>query len=259
MKMPVLFVGHGSPMIALDENSLTKSFAEIAELIPHPRGILTVSAHWYVEGNRIQSAETPHQIYDMYGFPPELYEVKYRAAGSGELTQRVRELLTPDIAVDDSWGIDHGSWTVLVHMYPDASIPIVQLSVNRNWSPIKLFKLGEKLRTLRDEGWLLLGSGNVVHNLRRLDWSSEEGTMESKRFDALVKDCIINREFNPLFNYRELPDASYAVPTPDHLYPLFYVLGASGTDDDVHVFNEVQLMGSISMTSYLFLPNSSDP
>ena len=174
-KTPVIFTGHGSPMLAIDENDLTREMqrvgADVLTSEDRPKAILAISAHWYVPGTYIQSVEKPRQIYDMYGFPEELYQLQYPAKGCPELTQDVCQLLGNDVSIDDSWGIDHGTWSVMVHMFPNAPIPVVQLSVNSTFTPDQCFELGHKLAPLREKGYLIWASGNIVHNLRRVQYA----------------------------------------------------------------------------------------
>lgn len=175
MKLPVIFAGHGSPMIALEDNELTKEFQKIGERVvsefEKPKAILSFSAHWFTRGTYVQSDPEPRQVYDMYGFPKELYEVQYHPKGCQELTDDILALL-PDISINDDWGIDHGTWTVLVHMFPGAPIPVVQLSIDGIEGPQNAYDIGKALAPLREKGYLLLGSGNIVHNLRRLEWDT---------------------------------------------------------------------------------------
>lgn len=250
--MPTLFLGHGSPMLALEDNELTQNFHKLGERMPEIKGVLSLSAHWFTRGQRLQLTQNPRQIYDMYGFPQALYELVYPAQGSQELSLRVKELLGEGVQFDDSWGIDHGSWSVLHHLFPGAPYPVVQLSIDASAEPKDLFGVGEKLRPLREEGWLILGSGNIVHNLRLAQMTRSDGDPRADAFDLWVKDCVLNRDFEALSKYREWPEADFSVPTTDHFYPLLYVLGASLPGDRIEVFNEVRMMGSISMTSYLF-------
>lgn len=254
-KMPVIFTGHGSPMIALEHNYITEEMAKVGQFILHnhgrPKAILAISGHWYTNGSFVQSEETPRQIYDMYGFPDELYEVKYPVNGDIELTKEVERILGDVVSVNNDWGIDHGSWTVLVHMFPSADIPVVQLSVNAKLDTRESYELGRKLALLREEGYLILGSGNVVHNLRRAEWDNDGGSKMTIRFNKQITDAIIQKDIDTVINYKALSDASYAVPTPDHFLPLLYCLGAAG-NYDVEVFNNVCNLGSIAMTGYIF-------
>jgi 4,5-DOPA dioxygenase extradiol len=252
MRMPVLFVGHGNPMNALEDNEITRSWREIAQRLPRPNAILAISAHWYGRNTRVQSAEKPRQIYDFYGFPEALNNLTYEPKGHRALTEAVQRLLSVDVLIDNDWGIDHGTWSVLSHMYPDADIPVVQFAINMALPEKELLAIGKALATLRDEGILIFGSGNIVHNLRQVDWQKDDGTPEAKAFDDWVLDKIRQKDFLALADYRTHPHARYAVPTSDHYIPLLYCLGAVEEKDNISVFNRALTMGSISMTSYLF-------
>src|SRR3712207_357277 len=202
-KMPVVFAGHGSPMLALENNSITKGLSEIGSKILYkygkPKAILAISAHWYVEGTFVQTDKEPKQIYDMYGFPKELYEVKYPVKGSKELSLRVQDILGGSVTVNNQWGIDHGVWTVLIHMFPNADIPVVQLSVDAKLPEKEIYDLGKKLESLRSEGYLIFASGNVVHNLMEVEWDndrSEEHTSELQSRQYLVCRLLLEKKKN---------------------------------------------------------------
>lgn len=254
-KMPVVFVGHGDPMIALQINKMTETLKKIGKDIiekhGEPKAILCISAHWYTKDTFIQSTEIPNQVYDMFGFPNELYEVKYPVKGSKELTKDVEKILGNEVKINDDWGIDHGTWTVFVHMFPEAKIPVVQLSVNANLSANKAYKLGEKLAKLREKGYLIVGSGNIVHNLRKIEWDNPKGTQEADKFDRYILENISKREDEKVIKYEEHEYSNYAVPTPDHFMPILYILGAS-QGEKPYIFNEMRELGSLSMTSYAF-------
>ena len=254
-KMPVIFVGHGDPRIALKINEMTETLKKIGkdiiEKYGEPKAILCISAHWYTKDTFIQSTEIPNQVYDMFGFPNELYEVKYPVKGSKELTKDVEKILGNEVKINDDWGIDHGTWTVLVHMFPEAKIPVVQLSVNANLSANKAYKLGEKLAKLREKGYLIVGSGNIVHNLRKIEWDNPKGTQEADKFDRYILENISKREDEKVIKYEEHEYSNYAVPTPDHFMPILYILGAS-QGEKPYIFNEMRELGSLSMTSYAF-------
>ena len=254
-KMPVIFVGHGDPMIALKINEMTETLKKIGKNIiekhGEPKAILCISAHWYTKDTFIQSTEIPNQIYDMFGFPNELYEVKYPVKGSKELTKDVEKILGNEVKINDDWGIDHGTWTVFVHMFPEAKIPVVQLSVNANLSTNKAYKLGEKLAKLREKGYLIVGSGNIVHNLRKIEWDNPKGTQEADKFDRYILENISKREDEIVIKYEEHEYSNYAVPTPDYFIPILYILGAS-QGEKPYIFNEMRELGSLSMTSYAF-------
>ena len=254
-KMPAVFVGHGDPMIALKINEMTETLKKIGkdiiEKYGEPKAILCISAHWYTKDTFIQSTEIPNQIYDMFGFPNELYEVKYPVKGSKELTKDVEKILGNEVKINDDWGIDHGTWNVFVHMFPKAKIPVVQLSVNANLSANKAYKLGEKLAKLREKGYLIVGSGNIVHNLRKIEWDNPKGTQEADKFDRYILENISKREDEKVIKYEEHEYSNYAVPTPDHFMPILYILGAS-QGEKPYIFNEIRELGSLSMTSYIF-------
>ena len=254
-KMPVIFVGHGDPMIALKINEMTETLKKIGKNIiekhGEPKAILCISAHWYTKDTFIQSTEIPNQVYDMFGFPNELYEVKYSVKGSKELTKDVEKILGNEVKINDDWGIDHGTWTVFVHMFPEAKIPVVQLSVNANLSANKAYKLGEKLAKLREKGYLIVGSGNIVHNPRKIEWDNPKGTQEADKFDRYILENISKREDEKVIKYEEHEYSNYAVPTPDHFMPILYILGAS-QGEKPYIFNEMRELGSLSMTSYIF-------
>ncbi|MDD5852099.1 MAG: 4,5-DOPA dioxygenase extradiol [Galactobacillus timonensis] len=255
MRTPVIFSGHGSPMIALEHNEITSGMEAVGRHVidtyGKPKAILAVSAHWYTRGTFTQSAAHPSQIYDMYGFPEELYRVKYPVSGNRELTDQIVSLLGSQVSIDDSWGIDHGTWTVLVHMFPKADIPVVQLSVDGTLTPEQCFETGKKLASLRDEGYLIFGSGNIVHNLRRVEWDNPDGTEMTHAFNDYIINAVTEKQNEKVIHYTEGPEASYAVPTPDHYLPLVYCLGAAG-DDSVREFNNVCNLGSMAMTGFLW-------
>lgn len=253
-KMPILFVGHGSPMNAIEDNIYSWSWKEMAKKIPKPRSIVSISAHWYTRGTKIMNEENPKTIYDMYGFPEELYEIIYSPPGNPELAQKAKELIARESVFDKSWGIDHGTWSVLVHMYPERDIPVFQISVDAAASPEVHYQIGRNLKPLRDEGILLFGTGNIVHNLRLIDWEiGDKGFDWAYKFDGFIKDNIENRDHEAILAYESLGQtAKLAVPMTDHFSPILYILGASHEEDRVSVYNNSCMMGSMSMTSYLF-------
>lgn len=252
-KMPVLFVGHGSPMNAIEDNEYSRGWIEIAKKIPKPEAILSVSAHWYTDGTKVSDAEKPETVYDMYGFPDELYQVSYNAPGAPELAHKVKSMISSPVGIDNSWGLDHGTWSVLHRMYPKADIPVLQLSLDSLTSFDAHFRIGRELSSLREQGVLILGSGNIVHNLGMAKWGMDSGFPWADEFDIYIKDRIVNRQYEDVINYGNAGKSSeMAFFTPEHFYPLLYVLGASRDEDRISIFNESRTMGSISMTSYIF-------
>lgn len=251
--MPVLFVGHGSPMNAIEDNEFTRGWKRLAEVIPKPKAVLCVSAHWYVSGLRVMGNARPCTIYDFYGFPRELNEIVYPAPGAPDLAHKTQALLGGAAMLDDGWGFDHGAWSVLRVMYPDAQIPVWQLSVDRNAPPEIQYETGKKLKALRDEGVLILGSGNVVHNLAQVDFDKPDGYGWATEFDNYIHDAIQEKQHDKVIHYLQAGEcARKAFPTPDHYFPLLTVLGASQADDRVTVTNNQCAMGSLSMTCYLW-------
>jgi 4,5-DOPA dioxygenase extradiol len=252
-KMPVLFVGHGNPMNAIEDNEYSRGWVEIAKKIPRPEAILSVSAHWYTNGTKITDAEKPDTVYDMYGFPDELYQVTYNAPGAPELAHQVKDMISAKVGIDNSWGIDHGTWSVLRRMYPEADIPVLQLSVDSLTNFDVHFRIGREISSLRENGVLIMGSGNIVHNLGTAKWGVDKGFPWADEFDAYIRDKIISRQYEDVINYGNAGKSSeMAFFTPEHFYPLLYALGASSDEDKITIFNESRTMGSISMTSYLF-------
>ncbi|HYW02312.1 MAG TPA: 4,5-DOPA dioxygenase extradiol [Gammaproteobacteria bacterium] len=236
MAAPALFVGHGSPMNVLRDNAWTRAWSEVGSAIS-PRAVLCVSAHWYGPGIRITAMAEPRTIHDFGGFPEELYRIRYPAPGAPELAGRVRELLarTP-VEADDEWGLDHGAWSVLWHMFPQANVPVAQLSLDSRLTPAQHCELARRLAPLRAEGVLVLGSGNLVHNLREYDWSGRAGRPAewAARFEARILPLIEAVDVATLGDYASPgADARRAVPTPEHFLPLLYVLALAGTGDRV--------------------------
>ena len=252
-RMPVIFIGHGSPMNAIEDNEFSRSWTALGETLEKPKAILSVSAHWFTRGTKVNDSPTPTMIYDMYGFPDELYALKYPAPGSPELAHRTRSLIGDYVTIDNNWGIDHGTWSVLHRVFPDADIPVVQLSVNALLSPKEHYEIGQKLQSLRNEGVLILGSGNVVHNLARVDWRMNDGQPWAQEFDQYIHRAVTEGRFQDVINYSSVGESAHlSVPSVDHFAPLLYVLGASDADDQVRAFNADCTLGSMSMTSYVF-------
>ncbi|HYV09586.1 MAG TPA: 4,5-DOPA dioxygenase extradiol [Pyrinomonadaceae bacterium] len=249
--MPAIFFGHGNPMNALAKNDWTEAWAAIGKTIPTPRAILCVSAHWYLPATLVTTMATPRTIHDFGGFPRELFQVQYPAPGDPELAQQIRDLLKPtDVGLDHSWGLDHGTWSVLCHVFPNADVPIVQLSIDETKPAAFHFELGKRLAPLRDEGILICGSGNLVHNLHTYAWGRHlpEPYDWAVRFETTARELMQNRTFEPLINYETLGrDALLSIPTPDHYLPLVYVLGAARENDAISFPVEGVDGGSISM------------
>lgn len=249
--MPVVFLGHGNPMNAISNNVYTARWSGIGRLIPRPRAVLAVSAHWYIRGYRVTAGPAPRTMHDFGGFPGELYQVEYKAPGSPELALRVRDLLAPmRVELDRDRGLDHGTWSVLCHVFKDADIPVIQLSIDAAKPPAFHYETAKKLAPLRAEGILLMGSGNIVHNLAMYAWDSgwHPAFDWAERFEQRVRDLLAARDDNRLIGYDHLgPDAKLSVPTPDHYLPLLYVLGPSRRDEPISFPVEGIEGGSLSM------------
>lgn len=247
-RLPAIFFGHGNPMNAIAANGYTEAWRRIGESIPKPKAVLCVSAHWYPPATLVSAVERPRTIHDFGGFPPELFAVEYPAPGDLQLCERVRDLV--GARFDDRWGLDHGTWSVLVHVFPDADVPVVQLSIDETQPASFHYELGRKLAPLRDEGVLLMGSGNLVHNLHAYGWGRHvpEPYDWAVRFERSAREWMLAGEHAPLVGYEQLGrDAMLAAPTPDHYLPLLYVLGAQQPGDAVTFPVEGVDGGSVSM------------
>jgi 4,5-DOPA dioxygenase extradiol len=249
--MPAIFFGHGNPLNALASNGYTQAWRRIGEETPEPKAILAISAHWFVPKTAVTIAAAPQTIHDFGGFPRELYQVRYPAPGDPELAERVQTLLAPlEVAFDGSWGLDHGTWSVLRHVYPNADIPVVQLSIDETRPAAFHFAVGEKLAPLREEGVLIVGSGNLIHNLHAYAWGGHprEPYDWAVRFESAARQMMLASEYEPLINYEMLgADAALSIPTPDHYLPLLYVLGAGRRGERIDFPVEGVDGGSISM------------
>jgi 4,5-DOPA dioxygenase extradiol len=246
--MPVLFLGHGSPMNAIEDNEFSRLWQQAARQIPRPEAILCISAHWETMGSQVTVMDQPRTIHDFYGFPRELFEKRYPAPGAPDLAQRVIDLAGRNkVMPDQSWGLDHGTWSVLCRMYPDADIPVVQLSLDRSIEPADHYQLGHALIQLRREGVLLIGSGNIVHNLRMMVW--EDTAFDwAIDFDNRVKQWILDGDHQSIIHYEKYGrSALLSVNSAEHYLPLLYVLGLKQTDEPVSFFAEKLWGGSISM------------
>jgi 4,5-DOPA dioxygenase extradiol len=255
-RMPVLFVGHGNPMNALEHNRYSEAWRALAASLPRPRAILSVSAHWYTPGVRVTAEERPRTIHDFGGFPRKLFEVSYPAPGSPELARRIRDLLTPaEVALDERWGLDHGTWSVLVHVFPQAEVPVVQLGIDETLSAQEHFALARRLRPLREEGVLVLGSGDVVHNLHTYAWGRHplEPYDWAVRFESRIRQALEARDFGAVVAYEQMGrDAALAAPTPDHFLPLLYVTAQADPDEPITYPVEGFDGGSVSMLAIRF-------
>ncbi len=252
-RMPALFLGHGSPMNAIENNAWTSGWARAGQTLPRPKAILIISAHWETHGAAVTAGATPPTIHDFFGFPQALFDVRYNAPGDLALATRVAQLLAPDpVALDAERGFDHGVWSVLAPMYPDADIPIVALSIDRSRPDRWHYEAGQRLAALRDEGVMIVGSGDIVHNLRAVNFRSGTTPDWSPRFNETAKRLIVERDHDPLIDWRSLgADAELAINSAEHYLPLLYVLGASHADESVGFFND-DVFAAISMTSVAY-------
>jgi 4,5-DOPA dioxygenase extradiol len=247
-KFPVVFAGHGSPMNAIEHNAFSQAWAELGLALPKPAAILCVSAHWETRGTQVTAMAQPKTIHDFGGFPPELYQQVYPAPGAPELAERVRGLLSPTpVGLDQDWGLDHGTWSVLIRMYPQADIPVVQLSLDATQPEAYHYALAKRLSSLREEGVLIVGSGNIVHNLRLIDWNDHDLDWAVEA-DAVMRDLIDARDHAGVIAFpRSSRAARLAVPTNEHFLPVLYVLAQQGEGEKVRYFNDKISMGSLSM------------
>lgn len=253
--MPVLFIGHGSPMNGIEDNEFSGRWKQLAREIPTPAAVLVVSAHWYSRGTMVTAMDFPKTIHDFGGFPQALFDVQYNAPGNPELAKETASLIhSAKVELDHEWGLDHGTWTVVRRMYPEAKIPVVQLSIDYTKPPLYHFELAKEIYALRKKGVLIIGSGNMVHNLRMVAWdklnSPGFGFDWALQMNDTFKNLIQTGDFNPLINYESLgKEARLAIPTPEHYLPLLYTLGLKGKNDPVSFFNDKAVAGSLTMTS----------
>ncbi len=260
-EFPVLFIGHGSPMNAIEENVFSTEMKKLGKQLPKPRAILMVSAHWETKGTQVTAQEFPPTIHDFGGFPKALFDTQYPAPGSKWLAHEAQQNIhSASVQLNDSWGFDHGCWSITRNMYPEANIPIVQLSLDYTKPPAYHYHLGKELNTLRKKGVLIIGSGNMVHNLGMVelkgnDFNQPYGFDWALEANEKFKTHIQNKNFEALVNYSKLGKAiDLAIPTPEHYLPLLYILGSSGKQDKLSFFNDVAIGGSLTMTSVLFTP-----
>lgn len=252
--MPVLFIGHGSPMNGIEDNEFSRRWSAMAKEIPMPSAVLVVSAHWYTRGTRITAMDFPETIHDFGGFPQELFDVQYNAPGNPELAKETVKLSThTDIILDHDWGLDHGAWTVVRHMYPDAKVPVLQLSIDGTKPAQYHYNLAKELYELRKKGVLIIGSGNMVHNLGMVAWDKIDATYGydwALDLNETFKKHISETNHSSLINYDKLGMAArLAIPTPEHYLPLMYTLGLQKDKDDISFFNDKAVAGSLTMTS----------
>lgn len=254
-RMPALFVGHGSPMNGIEDNEFSARWREMGETMPTPKAVLCVSAHWLTRGTYLTAMNQPRTIHDFGGFPPELFAVQYPAPGDPQLAKETAALIQKtQIGLDHDWGLDHGTWTIVRHLYPDANIPVLQLSIDYHQSPEFHYELAQELAVLRNKGVLIIGSGNMVHNLRILNWQQPESGFDwAVELNEIFKKYIAEDNHDPLIHYHKLGKAAtLAIPTPDHYFPLLYTLGLKHKSDEVTFFNDKVVMGSLTMTSVKF-------
>ncbi len=254
-RMPLLFLGHGSPMNAIEENEFVKGFRNVAKTIPTPKAILCVSAHWETKGTKVTAMEFPKTIHDFGGFPKELFEVEYPAPGSPEVAGVTKQLITSTtVELDHSWGLDHGAWSVIKHLYPNANIPVIQMSIDYTKGPEYHYELAAEIGRLREKGVLVIGSGNLVHNLGKVDWANINKVGHGYEWTHEVMEkmnhWILEGDHQSLINYKTQGKAfDLAIPTPEHYLPLLYVLGLKQKNESIELFNNQALAGSLSMTS----------
>jgi 4,5-DOPA dioxygenase extradiol len=253
--MPVLFIGHGSPMNGIEDNEFSQRWTQMAKEIPTPAAVLVVSAHWFSKGTKVTAMDLPKTIHDFGGFPQELFDVRYKAPGNAILAKETASLIhSTAVELDHDWGLDHGTWTIVRHMYPDANVPVLQLSIDYTKGPQYHYDLAKELFDLRKKGVLIIGSGNMVHNLRMVAWDRINepgyGFDWAIQINDKFKDLITTGNYKPLINYESLGrEAMLAIPTPEHYLPLMYTLGLKGNKDKIAFFNDKAVAGSLTMTS----------
>lgn len=250
--MPVLFLGHGSPMNAIELNEFSRGWQQVGKSIPTPSAIVCISAHWETKGTFVTAVEKPRTIHDFGGFPQALFDVQYPAPGSPELAMETKLLLkTTEVGLDETWGLDHGAWSVIKHLYPNADIPVIQLSLDYSKPPQYHYELAAELAALRNKGVLIIGSGNMVHNLRIIDWKKPDTGFDwAIETDAKMRQWISDGNHQALIDYKKAGRAfEQSIPTPEHYLPLLYTLGLQGKNEEISFFNTKTIMGSISMTS----------
>lgn len=253
-KMPVLFLGHGNPMNAIEENEFVQGFRNVGKEITKPNAILCVSAHWETRGTFVTAMQQPRTIHDFGGFPQALFDVQYPAPGSPELAKETKSLIhTTDVGLDEKWGLDHGAWSVVKHMYPEADVPVIQLSLDYNKSPQYHYELAQELKSLREKGVLIVGSGNMVHNLRMVEWRKLNETYGydwALEANDKMKKFILDGDHQSLINYsKQGKPFELSIPSPEHYLPLLYSLALKDNKGEVSIFNDKPVGGSLTMTS----------
>ncbi|WP_303722329.1 4,5-DOPA dioxygenase extradiol [Malonomonas rubra] len=259
--MPVVFIGHGNPMLTIGNNRYARSWEELGRKLPQPKAILVISAHWYIPEMRVTAMQTPRTIHDFYGFPDALFQIEYPAAGNPELAEQVADLLLPDkFAADYQWGLDHGAWAVLRHLYPHAQIPVIQVSLDLRKAPEEHYRIGQKLASLREEGVLIIGSGNIVHNLPSFDWREQQKEPPSWAvdFEAWNRENLLSGKTEELAGYLSRGEmANLSAPSPDHYLPLLYLAALKTPQDEVNFPVEGFDGGTMSMLSVLLNPQTT--
>lgn len=259
-KMPVLFLGHGSPMNAIEENQFVQGFRKIGKEIEKPNAILCISAHWETRGTYVTAMQNPPTIHDFGGFPQALFDIQYPAPGSPELANQTKQLITKTkVELDDKWGLDHGAWSVIKHLYPNADIPVIQMSIDYTQSAHYHYELAKQISALRQKGVLIIGSGNMVHNLRMVAWNklNEEFAFDwATEANEKMKNHILSGDFQPLIDFKSQGRAfDLAIPTPEHYLPLLYTLALREEKEEITLFNDKPVGGSLTMTSLKIEPN----
>jgi 4,5-DOPA dioxygenase extradiol len=250
-RMPAVYVGHGSPMNAITDTKFSRAWRALGEMLPRPRAVAVISAHWFVPGTAVTAMPKPKTIHDFGAFPKALFDVRYPAPGDPALAAEIAEMLAPTpVRLDTSWGLDHGAWSVLVHVYPKADVPVVEISVDSDLVPADHFELGRRLAPLRERGVLLVACGNIVHNLEQIDFGATKPYDWAVRFDEFVKGALERRDDAALVGYESHPDARLAAPDEDHYYPLLYAAGMRHADDALRFVVEGYDAGSISMRAF---------
>jgi 4,5-DOPA dioxygenase extradiol len=253
-RMPVLFLGHGSPMNAIEENEFVQGFRELGQTVPRPAAVLCISAHWETRGTFVTAMPHPRTIHDFGGFPKALFDVQYPAPGSPELAREAKDLVKKtELGLDEKWGLDHGAWSVIKHLYPKADVPVIQMSIDYTKDPRYHFELASELSALRDRGVLIVGSGNMVHNLGLVEWRRLNETFAyewAAEASEKMKGNILSGDFQDLLDYDKQGKAfELAIPSPEHYLPLIYALGLKKKDEDIRIFNDKPVAGALTMTS----------